>query len=130
MLQYLNLVVLVAGATVELQLRVRVITLVVLTHPGNKGEVLVVRQPERAREQEVDKVVVFEGEAEVVTVAQDEGVCLDRRGLDDAVEIHPLFVVLLEDPGGDQLGAVVAAVAFSNLKQTETEENKTFTDIS
>ena len=47
-------------------------------------------------------------------VAEDKGVGLDGRSLDDVVENHPVAVVL-EDAGGDQLGAVVAAVAFSDL---------------
>lgn len=51
-------------------------------------------------------------------VAQCEGVGLDGRGLDDAVEHHPVLNVL-EDTGADQLGAVMAAVALSHLKRTE-----------
>lgn len=113
----LNFVVLPGGATVELQLCVRVIALIFFTHPGDKGEVLVVLHPERPGEQEVDKPAVFEGEAEVVAVAQPEGVGLDRGGFDDAVEVHPFTLVFLEDPGGDQLGAVLAAKPFSNLRQ-------------
>lgn len=115
---YLSFVVLVGGATVELQLRVGVITLIVLAHPGDEGEVLGVLHAERAREQEVHKVAVLEGEAKVVEVAQDEGVRLDRRGLDDAVEKIP-FAVALEDASGDKLGAVMAAVTLANLKQQD-----------
>lgn len=113
---YLSFVVLVGGATVELQLGVGVITLIVLAHPGDEGEVLGVLNPQRPREQEVHEATVFEGEAEVVEVPQDEGVGLDRRGLDDAVENHPITVVL-EDAGGDQLGAVMAAVPLTNLRR-------------
>lgn len=120
---YLSFVVLVCGATVELQLGVRVVTLVVLAHPGDEGEVLVVLNPERPREQEVHEAAVLEGEAEVVEVAQHEGVGLDRRGFDDAVEHHPVAVVL-EDAGGDQLGAVVAAVAFTDLRQKRRRKFK------
>ena len=43
---HLSFVVLVGGATVELQLRIRVITQVVLAHPGDEGEVLVVLNPQ------------------------------------------------------------------------------------
>lgn len=112
---YLNFVVLVHIATVKLQLRVRVVTLVILTHPGDEGEVLRVLNPQSAREQEVHVAAVFEGEAEVVQVAQDEGVGLDRRCLDDAVENDPVSVVL-KDAGGDELGAIVAAVTLANLQ--------------
>lgn len=92
--------------------------MVVLTHRGDEGEVLVVVLADRPGEQEVDVAVVFEGEAEVVVVALDEGVGLDRRGLDDAVEHHPLLLRdRLQDAGGDKLGAVMAAVPFSNLMQ-------------
>lgn len=120
---HLSFVVLVCGATVELQLGVRVVTLVVLAHPGDEGEVLVVLNPERPREQEVHEAAVLEGEAEVVEVAQHEGVGLDRRGFDDAVEHHPVAVVL-EDAGGDQLGAVVAAVALTDLRQKRRRKFK------
>lgn len=120
---YLSFVVLVCGATVELQLGVRVVTLVVLAHPGDEGEVLVVLNPERPREQEVHEAAVLKGEAEVVEVAQHEGVGLDCRGFDDAVEHHPVAVVL-EDAGGDQLGAVVAAVAFTDLRQKRRRKFK------
>ncbi len=75
---YLSFVVLVGSATVELQLGVGVVTLIVLAHPGDEGEVLGVLNPQRPREQEVHEAVVFEGEAEVVEVPQDEGVGLDR----------------------------------------------------
>lgn len=44
---YLSFVVLVGGATVELQLGVGVITLIVLAHPGDEGEVLGVLNPQR-----------------------------------------------------------------------------------
>lgn len=113
---HLSLVVLVCSAAVELQLRVRVITLIVLAHPGDEGEVLGVLNSQRPREQEVHEAAIFEGEAEVVKVPQDERVGLDRRGLDDAVENHPITVVL-EDAGGDQLGAVMAAVSLTNLRR-------------
>lgn len=113
--RYLGFVVLVGSAAVELQLSVGVIILVVLTQPGDKGEVLGVLNAERPREQEVNKATIFEGEAKVVQVAQDEGIGLNGRGLNDAVKNHPVAVVL-EDAGGDQLGAVVAAVAFTNLR--------------
>lgn len=113
---YLNFVVFVGSATVELQLGIRVITLIVFTHPGNKGEVFVVLHPECPREQEVHKATVFEGETEVVQVSKDKGVRLNRWGLNDAVENHPLSIVL-EDAGGYQLGAVMAAVPFTNLRQ-------------
>ncbi len=113
---YLSFVVFVCGATVQLQFSVRVITLVVLAHPRDEGEVLGVLDPECPREQEVHEPAVFEGEAEVMEVPQDEGVGLNRRGLDDAVKNHPITVVL-EDAGGDQLGAVMAAVALTDLRR-------------
>lgn len=120
---YLSFVVLVGGAAVELQLGVGVITLIVLAHPGDEGEVLGVLNPERPREQEVHEAAIFEGEAEVVEVPQDEGVGLDRRGLDDAVKHHPVAVVL-EDAGGDELGAVVAAVALTDLRRKTQHDGK------
>lgn len=89
--------------------------MIVLAHPGDEGEVLGVLHPERTGEQEVHKATVFEGKAEVVQVQQDEGIRLDRRGLNDAVKNHPIAMVL-EDSRGDQLGAVVAAVPFGNLR--------------
>lgn len=113
---YLSFVVLVGSAAVELQFGVGVITLIVLAHPGDEGEVLGVLNPQRPWEQEVHKAAVFESKAEVVEVPQDEGVGLDRWGLYDAVKNHPITIVL-EDAGGDQLGAVVAAVPLSNLRQ-------------
>lgn len=114
---HLSLVVLVGAAAVELQLGVGVITLVVLAHPGDEGVVLGVLDPQRPREKEVHEAAVLEGEAEVVEVAQQKGVGLDRRGLDDAVEHDPVAVVL-QDPGGDELGAVVVAVALTDLRRT------------
>lgn len=90
--------------------------MVVFAHPGDECEVLGVLHAERPREQEVDEAVVLEGEAEVVQVSQDERVGLHGRGLDDAVENDPVIVVV-EDAGGDELGAVVAAVAFTDLQQ-------------
>lgn len=119
--RYLSFVVLVCSTTVELQLGVGVIALVVLAHPGDEGEVLGVLHAERPREQEVDEAAVFEGKAEVVEVSQDERVGLHSRGLDDAVENHPITVIL-EDAGGDQLGAVVAAVPFTNLKPKRRQD--------
>lgn len=74
---YLSFVVLVSSTAVELQLSVGVITLIVLTHPGDEGEVLRVLNAKRPREQEVHKAAIFEGKAKVVEVAQDEGVGLD-----------------------------------------------------
>lgn len=114
----LDFVELVVAAAVELQLCVGVVAVVVLAHPRDKGEVLVVLRAQRPREEEVDEAAVLEGEAEVVEVAQHEGVGLHRRGLDDAVEHHPLAKVL-QDPGGDQLGAVVGPVAFPHLQEEE-----------
>lgn len=113
---HLSFVELVCGATVELQLGVRVINMIVFAHPGDESEVLGVLNSQRPRKQEVHEAAVLEGEAEVVEVPQDEGVGLNRRGLDDAVENHPIAVIL-EDAGGDELGAVVAAVPLSNLRQ-------------
>lgn len=118
--RYLNLVVLVGIAAVELQLSVGVVTLIVLTHPGDEGEVLSVLNAERPREQEVHEAAIFEGEAEVVEVAQDERVGLDGRGLNDAVKIHPIAIVL-KDARGDELGAVMAAVALPNLRHKRSE---------
>lgn len=46
--QYLNFVVLVGCTAVELKLSVRVVTLVVLTHPGYKSKVLWVLHPQRS----------------------------------------------------------------------------------
>lgn len=89
--------------------------MIVLAHPGDEGEVLGVLHAERTREQEVHKAAVLEGEAEVVEVQQHEGVRLHRRGLDDAVENHPIAIVL-EDSRGNQLGAVMATVPFTNLR--------------
>lgn len=37
---YLSFIVLVGSTTVELQLGVRVVTMIVLAHPGDEGEVL------------------------------------------------------------------------------------------
>jgi hypothetical protein len=65
----------------------------------------------------------LEGVSEVMEVAQREGVGLDGRGLDDAVEQHPVTMDL-EDTGADQLGAVMAAVALSHLKRTERGKYK------
>ena len=118
---YLSFVKPVVSATVELQLGVGVIGRVVLAHPGDEGEVLVVLHAECPREQEVDKLAVFEGEAEVVEVPQDERVGLNGRGLDDVVEDDPIAVIL-EDAGGDQLGAVMAAVTFTNLKRKRRQD--------
>lgn len=97
---YLSFVVLVGGATVELQLRIGEITQVVLAHPGDEGEVLGVLNPQRPWEQEVHMIPIFKSKAEVMKVPEDEWVGLDRRGLDDAVENHPVAVVL-EDAGGN-----------------------------
>lgn len=73
---YLSFVVLVSSAAVELQLSVGVITLIVLTHPGDEGEVLCVLNAKRPREQEIHKAAIFKGEAKVVEVAQDKRVGL------------------------------------------------------
>lgn len=75
---YLNFVVLVGQAAVELQLGVRVVTLVILTHPRDEGVVLGVLNPQCPREQEVHITAVFEGEAEVVEVPEDKRVGLYR----------------------------------------------------
>lgn len=63
-------------AAVELQLGVGIVAPVVLAHPGDEGEVLVVLHAQCAREKEVDKAVVLKGKAEVVEVAQPKGVGL------------------------------------------------------
>lgn len=129
---YLSFVVLICGATVELQFGVGIVTLIILAHPGDEGEVLCVLQPQCPWEQEVDKFVVFEGKAEVVEVPQHEGIGLDGGGLNDAVENHPVTIVL-EDAGGDQLGAVVAAISLANLQRWQDlllkHSSKTFTVI-
>lgn len=65
---------------------------IVLAHPGDEGVVLVVLQGNGPGEQEVDEAAVVKGEAKVVLVALDEGIGLDRRGFDDAVELHPLIL--------------------------------------
>lgn len=114
---HLSFVVLVGGAAVQLQLSVGIIAVVVLAHPGDDGEDPHVLRAQSPGEQEVHKLVVREGKAEVVQVGPDEGGRLHRRGLDDAVKDHPL-VVVLQDPRGDQLGAVVAAEAFPDLERT------------
>jgi len=85
-----------------------------LAHARHEREVAVLLHAERAREQEVDVAAVLEDEAEVVQVAQHEGAGLHRRRLDDAVEHHPVAVAL-QDARGDELGAVVAAVALAHL---------------
>lgn len=120
---YLNFVVLVSRATVELQLGVREITRVFLANPGDEGEVLHVLKAERPREHEVDEAVVLEGEAEVVEVAIDKRVSLDGGGFDDVVE-NDQVAGILQDAGGDQLGAVMAAVSFTNLEGKRPEKTR------
>lgn len=93
--------------------------MVVFAHPGNDSEDLHVLHAQSPGEQEVHKVVVRKGKAEVVQVAHDKGVGLDGRSLDDAVKDPPVLVVL-QDSRGNQLGAVVAAVAFTDLERGQT----------
>lgn len=92
---------------------------VVFAKTRHKSQVLIIRTIECSRKEEINKISLFEGKAEVMQVLGSKWRRLHRRCLNDTLKHDPIAVVL-KDSCADEFCAVRASVALPNNKHTES----------
>lgn len=112
-----HFVVSVLQTTVQLQLCVGIVMVVVFTKPRHEGQVFVIWSIKCPREEEINKPILLEGVAEVVQVPGSKRHRLYRRRFDDALEHHPVPEVL-QDPRADEFCTVQGPVALTDKKHS------------